>query len=157
MVRISGSVYKPKEQKHIILDICKLDDNLRGVAYVGAKRYAVSGALPREKVLAVVKKTENNVSYADVKSVLEAAPERAEPFCRYYGKCGYCRLMHADYAAGLKQKTDLVRKKLWSLGVRSVEECVSMGKTALKTGLLLLSREKTALSRRAFSTPKPKR
>lgn len=142
MVRISGSVYKPKEQKHIILDICKLDDNLRGVAYVGAKRYAVSGALPREKVLAVVKKTENNVSYADVKSVLEAAPERTEPFCRYYGKCGYCRLMHADYAAGLKQKTDLVRKKLWSLGVRSVEECVSMGKTACKNRAVIAFKRK---------------
>ena len=98
----------------------------------------------KEKVLAVVKKkkTENNVSYADVKSVLEAAPERAEPFCRYYGKCGYCRLMHADYAAGLKQKTDLVRKKLWSLGVRSVEECVSMGKTACKNRAVIAFKRK---------------
>jgi tRNA/tmRNA/rRNA uracil-C5-methylase (TrmA/RlmC/RlmD family) len=36
--------------------------------------------------------------------VITAAPERAEPQCRYFGDCGGCQYQHIDYAAQLRLK-----------------------------------------------------
>jgi len=121
-----------KEERQILLDIGRLDDSLRGVAYIGAKRYAVSGALPKEKVAAIVTKTENNVSYAEVKSVLEVSPYRVESPCKYFPRCGGCQLLHMDYEAGTRFKTALLRKRLLPLGFKEVSDCVSAGKASCR-------------------------
>ncbi len=57
----------------------------------------VRGALPEEKVDIEIVRRKRDFSYAVVKKVLSPSSGRVEPACPYYGSCGGCDLMHADY------------------------------------------------------------
>lgn len=76
----------------------------------------VRGALPGEKVRAVISARKKDFSAADVISVIEASHGRAVPKCKYYGRCGGCQLQHADYAAQLQLKAGIVRDAMTRLG-----------------------------------------
>lgn len=123
---------KSVTEKLLTLEIGRLDDSFRGVAYIGAKRYAVSGALPKEKIIARIQKTENNDTYAEAKKVIDASPDRVKSPCGYFGHCGGCQILHLDYQIGLKYKTALIKKKLMPLGFCAVEDCVSLGGSACR-------------------------
>ncbi len=41
---------------------------------------------------------------AKLRQVLQSAPERVQPLCRYFGDCGGCQYQHVDYAAQLRLK-----------------------------------------------------
>ncbi len=87
----------------------------------------VPGALPGEKVVAEVIKTEKRFAVARLEKLLSEAPERCIPPCPYYRSCGGCGLMHMDYSAQLAFKTRRVRDALERIGglegIR-VEACV---------------------------------
>jgi 23S rRNA (uracil1939-C5)-methyltransferase len=68
------------------LTIVGLNDRGEGVADDGP---VAPGALPGERVLAAVEGRG-----ARVIEILDASPERAEPFCPYYGRCGGCAAQH---------------------------------------------------------------
>ena len=48
--------------------------------------------------------------------VLEPAPERIAPRCRYFGQCGGCQYQHLDYAAQLRLKHKQVADLFQRLG-----------------------------------------
>jgi 23S rRNA (uracil1939-C5)-methyltransferase len=70
----------------------------QGVGRRDGKACFVDGALPGERVLAVQTGRKHNFDTARLEAVLEAAPGRVPPPCRWFGVCGGCRLMHADIA-----------------------------------------------------------
>lgn len=79
----------------------------RGIAATDGKKVFVAGALPGETVRFVRRKRRRNFDEAELLEVLEASPERVEPRCAVYGRCGGCSLMHVSVEAQrtIKQQT----------------------------------------------------
>lgn len=76
----------------------------------------VEGTLPRERVRAHVIKTTPAYAVAKLAQVLEPSPDRAEPPCPYYPRCGGCTLQHASYGLQLRAKQQHVQDALTRLG-----------------------------------------
>ncbi len=75
-----------------------------GVARVDHFVVFVPFVLPGEVVEAEITETKKNFARARLVRVVQAAPERVTPVCRYYGACGGCQYQHADYAAQMRLK-----------------------------------------------------
>src|SRR5580658_6638811 len=90
------------------LSIVALDAHGEGVAANGS---IVSGALPGERALVRLAGKR-----AELIETLAAAPERAEPICRWYGRCG-CAAQHMSASLYRQWKRDLVVEALEREGV----------------------------------------
>ncbi|MDR0388837.1 MAG: class I SAM-dependent RNA methyltransferase [Spirochaetaceae bacterium] len=53
---------------------------------------------------------------AELVGLLEASPDRAEPFCGLYGRCGGCGLQHVAYRTQLAEKKNMVMDALSRIG-----------------------------------------
>lgn len=75
-----------------------------GIAHINGYTVFIRYALPGEKVRALVILAKPTFAVGKLQSVLRASPDRAEPFCPVYYKCGGCALQHMTYAAQLEFK-----------------------------------------------------
>ncbi len=91
------------------LAIVTLDAHGHGLAANGA---IVPGALPGER--ARVRLTGKR---AELVETLSAAPERAEPICRWFGRCGGCAAQHMSASLYRDWKRGLVVEALMREGV----------------------------------------
>jgi 23S rRNA (uracil1939-C5)-methyltransferase len=101
--------------------LCELD--IHGLTHEGAGvgRYKgftlfVPDALPGERVLAKVVKVRPQYGYAKRVELLQPSPERAEPPCPVYARCGGCHLQHLSYEAQLAFKRQQVVDALVRIG-----------------------------------------
>ena len=108
--------YKPKRGTHktrsfVEARIESLDIRCRGVAHQGGKVWFTDGVLPGEEVTGEV--LDEKASYGELRlqSVRVPSPERLEPQCPFFGKCGGCSLQF------MKEETQLDAKKK---GIRQV-------------------------------------
>lgn len=85
----------------------------------------VSGALKGEKVLARVTAEKRQYLEAETIQVLDSSPDRAEPACAHYGRCGGCDLMHLAYPAQLQAKADWAAQALQRLDAPQPEAIAS--------------------------------
>ena len=106
-----------------MLHIAKLDDDLCGVAYIGADRYVVAGALPDEDVLVEVTQTVGTVHLCRLMRVVAPSPHRVRNDCAAHG-CGGCALRHMAYDYQLQAKTALVKRKLLPVYGGEVAPCM---------------------------------
>lgn len=95
------------------LTIDNLSNGGDGVARVNGWVVFVPFALPGDRVKARIWRNDKNCSFADLLEVLEAGPDRVEPVCPLFGKCGGCQYQHLDYEKQLfwkkQQVADLLR------------------------------------------------
>ncbi|WP_444984686.1 TRAM domain-containing protein [Halomonas mongoliensis] len=95
----------------------------RGLAHDAAgKALFVEGALPGERVEVAVHRTRKRFDEAHLREVLEASPERAEPPCPHYARCGGCDLQHLEVAAQRRHKQAVLRDLLARQGVEVPDE-----------------------------------
>ena len=88
----------------------------RGIAAVEGKKVFVSGALPGEEVCFQRRKSRRNFDEAELLEVLEASPERIEPRCEVYGRCGGCAMQHISDAQQRQIKSQTLRDNLERIG-----------------------------------------
>ncbi|OBR65767.1 23S rRNA (uracil-5-)-methyltransferase RumA [Paenibacillus oryzae] len=98
------------------MDIIGLTHDGEGVGRADGFTLFVQGALPGEKVKAQVMKTKKQYGYARLEAILEESPDRLQPPCAIYDKCGGCQLQHLDYAAQLEWKRQHVVDSLRRIG-----------------------------------------
>lgn len=67
------------------------------------------GGLPGEQVRARVVRVNPSHGFARLEEILEPSPERVEPPCPYYGRCGGCSLQHQSYEGQLRFKAERVK------------------------------------------------
>ena len=86
----------------------------------------VEYALPGERVIAEI--TANHPTYLEACAitVLRPSPERVEPPCEYFGRCGGCQLQHAAYPEQLRLKTEIVAEQLRRIGRFEADEVVAL-------------------------------
>ena len=66
----------------------------RGIVAGDGKKVFVAGALSGERVRFQRRKIRRNFDEAELLDVLEPSPERIEPRCEAFGRCGGCSLQH---------------------------------------------------------------
>lgn len=85
--------------------------------------------LPGERVRFTVEREKPQLIEARAVDWLEQAPERVEPACPYFTRCGGCHYQHARYEFQTAQKVEIVREVLRRVG--KVEAPAEIG---LRTG-----------------------
>ena len=92
-----------------------------GIARIDGQVVFVHGAVRGELCRVLVMKVLKNAAFGKVTELLEPSPERREPDCPYYGRCGGCDFRHLSYREELWAKRQRVRDALTRLGGSDVE------------------------------------
>ena len=87
-----------------------------GVAHHQGRVIFVAGALPGEEVLAEIGSVKKRHARARVLRVLTASPERRQPPCPLFGRCGGCDWQHLAPEAQLRHKARLACDVLRRVG-----------------------------------------
>lgn len=80
-----------------------------GLAHAEGRTIMVALAAPGDRVRVRVDRVKGNVSFASIEEVLDASPERVEPPCPYFGRCGGCDFQQMNYQAQLEAKAEIIR------------------------------------------------
>ncbi len=106
--------YKPEAKKaspkHFSVVITDADIKGKGLGKREDVTWFVSGALPGEEVVVRELSRKGNVGEAELINILKRSPERQEPVCRYFGKCGGCSLQHMSEREELLCKVNGIRR-----------------------------------------------
>ena len=112
-----------------------------GIARIDGQVVFVHGAVRGELCRILVMKVLKNAAFGKVTELLEPSPERREPDCPYYGRCGGCDFRHLSY-----------REELWaffgSSSARSSSPDCSCTACALSSGTIL------KITRSIFGVPR---
>jgi 23S rRNA (uracil1939-C5)-methyltransferase len=76
----------------------------------------VRGGVPGDRLRVKVTEARGRFGRGVIEEVLQASPDRVEPPCPYFGRCGGCRLQQIAYPAQLAFKERQVRECLTRLG-----------------------------------------
>ena len=76
----------------------------------------VPGLLPGERAMVRIVKPEKRYAFGRIETLLDASPDRAEPFCPIYRRCGGCSCQHMTYETSLRFKQDQVQQLLARVG-----------------------------------------
>jgi len=94
----------------------KLTHGGKGLTYLDGKACFVEGALPGEVVsIRVVRNKQKHIE-AVVTEIHEASPDRVDPFCPYFSKCGGCQWQHLSYPGQLQWKQLILEETLQKIG-----------------------------------------
>lgn len=102
--------------ENFILTIESIGIHGEGVGRFNGYAVFVEGALPGEKVRAQIVEKHQRYLRAELKEILTPSPDRVEPVCPLYGKCGGCQMMHLRYEGQLKAKRMRVVDALLRIG-----------------------------------------
>lgn len=87
-----------------------------GVCRISGRAVFVPRALPGERWRVRIVKVTNTAVYGRGEQRLTSSPERVEPACPNFGRCGGCDLMHMSYAAELEMKLARVNDAFRRIG-----------------------------------------
>jgi 23S rRNA (uracil1939-C5)-methyltransferase len=76
----------------------------------------VSFGLPGEHVRLELTEDKKNFARGKLLEVLKESPERIEPKCKHFGKCGGCHYQNMPYEKQLQAKTEILRDQLQRIG-----------------------------------------
>lgn len=97
-----------------------------GIGRVEGKIWMVPFCLPGERVRARALRERRDYVEGALMEVIEAAPERVQPPCRYFGVCGGCAYQHATYERQVKIKQAQVAAVLERFGSKALGERSAM-------------------------------
>lgn len=88
----------------------------RGIAATSGKKVFVAGALQGEEVRFMRRKSRRNFDEAELLEVIEASPDRIEPRCAAFDRCGGCSLQHVGDEQQRAMKSQTLRDNLARIG-----------------------------------------
>ncbi|MFZ1731434.1 MAG: 23S rRNA (uracil(1939)-C(5))-methyltransferase RlmD [Bacteroidota bacterium] len=100
----------------IVLDIEKAAFEGRCIGHVDNLVVFVEGAVPGDRVSAMVYRKKKQYAEARVEEVLVASPHRVTPACKHFGVCGGCKWQHMSYEQQLVWKREHVRDAFERIG-----------------------------------------
>jgi 23S rRNA (uracil1939-C5)-methyltransferase len=107
-----------------VVEIESLSHEGRGIAHHNGKIVFVFAALPGERVLIQLQKSNKKYDEASVVEILEASADRIEPKCASFGICGGCSLQHVSNEFQITSKQQSIEEMVSQAGLQ-VEEWVS--------------------------------
>ena len=91
------------------LEITSLSSDGSGVGRAGGMAVFGPFSAVGDMLLCRALKVEKRCAYAKIEKILAPSPDRIEPDCEVYGKCGGCCFRHISYEAELRAKEGFVR------------------------------------------------
>jgi len=88
----------------------------QGVGRIENFTVFVDGPITGEEVEIKIIKVNKSYAVGKIIKILKASPDRIEPVCKVYNRCGGCSLQHMSYDAALKFKTNLVTENIRRIG-----------------------------------------
>lgn len=98
------------------ISIVRLGSSGEGVGRYEGFTVFVPFALPGETVRARITLVKKTYTTASLVEVLKPSPDRIQPQCPVYDRCGGCQLQHLSYEGELKEKRQQVRDALERIG-----------------------------------------
>ncbi len=92
-----------------------------GIIRDDEKTVFVPGVIAGETVEFSIRGRRRSVWQGELLRVLEASPQRIEPACPHYGKCGGCNLQHMSYGEQLRSKVEILRGNLKKISGSDME------------------------------------
>ena len=80
-----------------------------GIAHADGRTVLVTLAAPGDLVRVRIERTQGRLSFASIAEIVSPSPQRIEPPCPYFGRCGGCDFQHLGYAAQLAAKVEIIR------------------------------------------------
>lgn len=80
-----------------------------GLAHADGRTIMVALAAPGDLVRVRIDRVKGNVSFASIEEVITSGPERVEPPCPYFGRCGGCDFQQMNYGAQLTAKAEIIK------------------------------------------------
>ncbi len=80
-----------------------------GLAHADGKTIMVALAAPGDRLRVRIEKVKGQVSFASIEEILEPAPNRIDPPCPYFGRCGGCNFQQLSYEAQLSAKVEIIK------------------------------------------------
>jgi 23S rRNA (uracil1939-C5)-methyltransferase len=112
-----NSLEKPfKKSDEVELEVGKLAFGGKGVARVKGYVIFVEGAVPGDRVKALITKAKPSYAEARVKEFLSQSASRVKPKCRHFSICGGCAWQSLSYEEQLKYKQQQVIECLEHIG-----------------------------------------
>jgi len=105
-----------KKGSEIVTEIEALAFGGHGISHVNDMVVFIPGAIPGQKVRAIIVKKKKNYREARINEILQQSPLFVEPRCSHFGACGGCALQHLDYQEQLKAKQSQVVETLEHIG-----------------------------------------
>ena len=87
-----------------------------GLAHSAGHTVFVSLAAPGDRLRVRVDRQQGNVLFASIEEILVASPDRIEPPCPYFGRCGGCDFQQLTYEKQLAAKAEIIRDCLYRIG-----------------------------------------
>ncbi len=87
-----------------------------GLAHAEGRTVMVGLAAPGDRVRVSIDREKGNVAFASIDEVIEPSPQRVEPPCQYFGRCGGCDFQQMSYDAQLAAKVEIIKDCLHRIG-----------------------------------------
>jgi tRNA/tmRNA/rRNA uracil-C5-methylase (TrmA/RlmC/RlmD family) len=94
----------------------KIVPNGFGLAFAENLTVFVPLSAPGDRLLVRVNQLKGKIAFAEIVEIFDASPERTEPRCPYFGRCGGCDFQQLKYEAQLAAKVGIIRDCLTRIG-----------------------------------------
>jgi 23S rRNA (uracil1939-C5)-methyltransferase len=94
----------------------KIVPNGYGLGFAENLTVFVSLAAVGDKVRVKINQIKGKTAFAEIVEIIEPSPDRTEPRCPYFGRCGGCDFQQLNYRAQLEAKVGIVRDCLSRIG-----------------------------------------
>ncbi|MCD8090194.1 MAG: 23S rRNA (uracil(1939)-C(5))-methyltransferase RlmD [Clostridiales bacterium] len=96
-----------------------------GVGKADGFTFFVSAAVPGDVIKMRIVKLKKSYGYGIIEEIIKPSPNRTEPPCPIFKKCGGCSLQHISYSAQLDFKHSTVKNSLTRIGGLPSDICVN--------------------------------
>ena len=106
----------PRKGDIIELTIDRVAFGGQGIAHVDGLVIFVKGAIPGDRVNALIFRKKKAYAEARIQELLVPSPDRIKAPCPYFGICGGCQWQHVTYERQLEYKREHVEEALSHIG-----------------------------------------
>ena len=105
-----------KVNQTYLADVIDLTTGGDGIAKIDSYPVFVAGSVPGDQISFTLTKANKTYGFGKLNKIITPSPNRRVPECSSFSSCGGCSLMHLDYGAQLKYKSDFVHSNLVRIG-----------------------------------------
>lgn len=110
-----------KKNDEIRLKITTLTSQGSGLGRYGEMAVFVEGSAVGDDLLVHIIKVKKNYAVGIIKKIYKASPDRVEPDCEVFSKCGGCSYRHISYEAEKREKKQTVTDAMQRIGGIDIE------------------------------------